>query len=130
MRLQIVVPQQTVVDETGVLRLQVETVLGHFCLRPRHADYVTVLVPGLVSFQTEEGEVHLAVDEGVLVKRGAEVSIAAHRATRGVSLEALAEQVKGMLGSFDEQERKTRVALARIEARLTRRFWQLDLGVL
>lgn len=129
MRVQVVVPQETVVDVAGVLRLQAETVLGHFCLRPRHADYVTVLVPGLLSYQTEQGEFHLAVDEGVLVKRGAQVRIAAHRAIRGVSLEALAEQVKGMLGVSDEQERKTRAALARIEARLTRRFWQLDLGV-
>lgn len=130
MRLQVVVPQETVVDADRVLRLQVETVAGHFCLRPRHADYVTVLVPGLLSYQTEEGEFHLAVDEGVLVKRGAQVHIAAHRATRGDRLEALAEQVKSMIGSSDEQERKTRAALARIEARLTRRFWQLDLGVL
>ncbi len=128
MRLQIVVPQETVVDASGVLRLQVETRSGHSCLLPRHADYVTVLVPGLLSYSTEVADFHLAVDDAVLVKRGGLVRIAAQRATGGTSLECLAEQVRQMLGGSDEQERKTRVALARLEARLTRGFWQLDLG--
>ncbi|MEW6277606.1 MAG: F0F1 ATP synthase subunit epsilon [Candidatus Eremiobacterota bacterium] len=127
MRLQVVAPRETVVDEE-VTRVQVETALGSFCLLPRHVDYVTILVPGILSYETGRGEFHLAVDHGLLVKRGPVVKIAARHATRGTGLEELERVVERMLGTADEQERKTRTALARLEARLARQFGQLDPG--
>src|SRR5690606_37336298 len=48
---------------------------------PRHVDFVTALVPSILSAVLEDGsERFFAVDGGVLVKKGDEVTVTAHHA--------------------------------------------------
>ncbi len=82
MRLKVLTPTQTLVDEPAT-RVHAEGLEGSFCLLPRHRDWVAALQPGIVGFTTTEGqERFLAVDQGVLTKCGAEVLIAVRRAVR------------------------------------------------
>jgi F-type H+-transporting ATPase subunit epsilon len=85
MRLRILIPTGIVADEE-VDKVSAEAANGAFTLLPRHVDFVTALVPGLLSFEPNGGGTEvLAVDEGILVKRGAEVFVSVRRAFRGRS---------------------------------------------
>jgi len=84
MTLKVLLPFEVFAVETNVSSIVVETAQGSFGLLPRRLDCVAALVPGILSFETEsQGEVFLALDEGVLVKTGPDVLISARRALRG-----------------------------------------------
>jgi F-type H+-transporting ATPase subunit epsilon len=99
---------------------------GSFCLLAHHIDFVAALVPGLLSFSTDEGEEEfLAVDEGILVKCGAEVLVSSRHAVRGPDLGTLKRTIAEQFQVLDDRERKARSAAAKLEANLVRRFMEL-----
>ncbi len=121
MRLKIFLPSNVFMDEE-VDKVIGEGPEGSFCLLPRHIDYVTALVPGILVYQTAEIENHfLAVDTGTLVKKGNQVLVSTRLAVRGV-LGELQKEVEKMVSVVDEREKMTRSACARLEADLVRRF--------
>lgn len=125
MRLKILLPTHTLVDE-AINKVTAEAENGSFTLLPRHVDFVTSLIPGLLIFKTEAGEeVFLAVDGGLLVKHGAEVRVSTRNAMRGASLTRLRETVEKEFHNLDEQEKKARSALLRLETDIVRRFIEL-----
>ncbi len=126
MNLKILLPSRVFL-ETRVSKVVGEAKNGSFCLRPRHVDFVTALAPGLLSFHSEEGkEVFLAVDEGILVKCGAEILVSTRHAVQGPDLGQLKQTVREEYENLDERERLTRSATARLEANLVRRFVELQ----
>lgn len=128
MRLSLQLPTEELVNE-DVIKIIAQAVDGSFCLLPRHADFVTALVPGLLHFCTTEGEdVHLAVDRGLLVKCGQDVYVSALAAVRGNDLDHLQSLVRERFLELDEAERKARTALARLEAGALRGFMELKEG--
>ena len=125
MRLKVLTPTAIVVD-AEVSKVVAEAANGSFGLLPRHIDFVAPLVPGLLSFESSEGdEEFVAVDEGVLVKSGSEVLVSTRNATRGADLGHLREAIEGQFRHLEERERLTRSALARLESSMVRRFMQL-----
>ena len=125
-QLKVLTPTQTLVDES-VIKVHAEGQEGAFCLLPRHRDWVAALTPGIVSFTTSNGqEQFVAVDQGVLTKRGAEVLIAVRRAVREGDLAQLRQVVEKEFRHLDEQEKIARSALARLEAGIIRRFLEQD----
>src|ERR1035437_6565923 len=95
MNLKILLPFRIFAEKTGVLRLSAETRDGSFGLLPHRLDCVAALVPGILSYETEsDGEVFVAVDEGVLVKTGPDVLISVRRALDGADLRQLREAVE------------------------------------
>lgn len=122
MRLKILLPSEILVDES-VTKIIAEAENGSFCLKPRHIDFVAALVPGLLSFCSEQGEeIFLAVDEGTLVKCGDEVLVSTRHAIRGANLETLKKIVEQEYLNMDETERLARSALARLEAGVIRHY--------
>ena len=76
MNLKILLPFQIFAEKTGVVRIVAETREGSFGLLPHRLDCVAALAPGILTYQNEgEGEVYVAVDEGVLVKAGLDVFV-------------------------------------------------------
>jgi F-type H+-transporting ATPase subunit epsilon len=126
MRLKVLLPSEVLLD-AAVTKVIAEAENGAFCLLPRHIDFVAALVPGLLSFETEDGrEEFLAVDEGILVKCAAQVLVSTRQAVRGPDLGSLRQAVDEQFRIVDEQERKARAAAARLEADLVRRFLELE----
>jgi F-type H+-transporting ATPase subunit epsilon len=126
MRLKVLEPSRVVVDEPAA-KVVAEAANGSFCLLPRHVDFVAALVPGILSFLDEEGgEVFLAVDRGILVKRGAEVLVSTRAAVRGADLGALRATVRDEMERLDEREARARSALAKLEAGFVRSFLDLE----
>jgi F-type H+-transporting ATPase subunit epsilon len=116
------IPTRIVLSEE-VARIRAEGANGSFCLLPRHIDFVTTLVPGMINFETMDGrEVFLAIDEGVLVKRGSDVLVSTANALGGSDLEQLSHTVREEFQRLNDRERQARQVLARLEADFARRF--------
>ncbi len=115
MRLKVILPMRILLDQE-VTKVIAEAVNGSFCLLPKHIDFVAALVPGIISFESENGVEYLAVDEGVLVKRASEVRVSTRRAVRSKDLGELKSIVKQEFKTLDEKEKKTRSILAKLEA--------------
>ncbi len=123
MRLKVLLPFQVFVDEEEVSRIVADTPAGSFGLLPHRLDCVAALAPGILIYETPaEGEVCLAVDEGVLVKTGADVLVSVRRALRGTDLAALRDEVARHFLAEDEEARSLRSAMAKVESGFLRRF--------
>ena len=95
MNLKILLPFQIFAEKTGVSRIVAETREGSFGLLPHRLDCVAALAPGILTYEDEaEGEVFVAVDEGVLVKTGLNVVVSVRNAIGGTDLGQLHEAVK------------------------------------
>jgi F-type H+-transporting ATPase subunit epsilon len=125
MRLKVLLPTEVLLNKE-VTKVIAEAENGSFCLLPRHIDFVAALVPGLLFFtEDEDREEFLAIDEGILVKCGAEVLVSTRTAVRGPNLGALRRTVEERFRHIDEREKQARAAAARLEADLVRRFMEL-----
>lgn len=123
MNLKILLPFQIFAVKTGVKRIVAETQQGSFGLLPQRQDCIAALAPGILVYETAaEGEVFLAVDEGVLVKTGADVLVSVRRAMTGKDLGQLRESVEKEFLELDEDERSARSVMAKLETGFLRRF--------
>ncbi len=119
MHLKILLPSQVFADKTGVTRIVAETHDGSFGLLPQRLDCVAALVPGILTYETEDaGEVFVAVDEGVLVKTGPDVLVSVRRAMGGPDLGQLHSLVGKEFLTLDEEEKSVRSVVAKLEAGL------------
>lgn len=125
MRLKVVTPTRTAFDGE-VCKIVAEAVNGAFGLLENHIDFVTQLRPGVLVYDGAAGEGFLGLDSGTLVKRGSEVTISTHSAIAGDDLGMLKGRVQAEFLEVDEQERRARTALARLEAGMIRQFILLE----
>ncbi len=125
MQLKILLPFQVFAEKTGVSRIVAETREGSFGILPHRLDCVAALAPGILTYETEgegEGEVFVAVDEGVLVKTGADVLVSVRRALGGTDLGQLHDAVKQEFLALDEDEQNVRSVMAKLETGFLHRF--------
>jgi F-type H+-transporting ATPase subunit epsilon len=127
MNLKILLPFQIFADKSDVKRIVVETSDGSVGLLPHRLDCVAALVPGILVYETvDEGTVYVAVDEGVLVKTGAQVLVSVRQAVGGTDLGQLHDAVKRNFLALDEQQRNVRAAVARIEGGFLQRLAEFE----
>ena len=123
MNLKILLPFKIFAEITGVLRIVASTREGSYGLLPHRLDCVASLAPGILVYETAtEGEVFMAVDEGVLVKAGTDVLVSVRNAIEGMDLGKLRAAVEQEFVNLDEQEERMRSALAKLESGFIRRF--------
>ena len=125
MQLQVLLPFRVFLRQNGVRSIVAETSRGAFGILPHRLDCVASLTAGIFAFETAEDEVYLAVDEGVLVKTGARVSVSVRNAIGGADLGRLREAVEREFSHHDERERQLRSTLAKLESGFIRRFAEL-----
>jgi len=123
MNLKVLLPFQIFAEKTGVSRIIAETREGSFGILPRRLDCVAALAPGILIYENEiEGEVYVAVDEGVLVKTGLDVIVSVRNAIAGSDLGQLREAVEREFLDLDEREQSVRSVLAKMESGFIRRL--------
>lgn len=123
MNLKILLPFRIFTEQTGVSRIVAETREGSFGLLPRRLDCVAALAPGILIYEDEaEGEVSVAVDEGVLIKTGPDVLVSVRNAIAGTDLRQLREAVEREFLKLDEREQSVRSVLAKMESGFIRRL--------
>ena len=123
MNLKVLLPFKIFAEKTGVLRIVAETREGSFGLLPHRLDCVAALTPGILIYETEsDGEVFVALDEGVLIKTGADVLVSARNAIAGTDLGQLREAVQQEFLKLDDREQNVRSVMAKVESSLIRRL--------
>lgn len=126
MRLRLLVPTRVLL-EAPVLKVVAEAANGLFCLLPRHVDFVAALVPGILYYTDAAGAARLvAVDEGTLVKCGDVVTVSTLNAVPGTDLATLQATVTETFLELDDDERRARSALGRLESGAVRRLVELE----
>ncbi|HNX35926.1 MAG TPA: F0F1 ATP synthase subunit epsilon [Kiritimatiellia bacterium] len=129
MSLRILLPFQVFAEKTGVARIVAETREGAFGLLPNRLDCAAALVPGILVYETEaDGEVLVAVDEGVLVKAGPDVLVSVRQAIGGTDLRSLQEAVEREFLTRDEHEQNLFAVMTKLETGVLRRFVNLQHG--
>lgn len=128
MRLKVLLPTEVLVDR-AVTKVSAEAENGAFTLLPRHIDFTAALVPGILSYQMEEEQTEfMAIDQGILVKQGPNVLVSTINAVQSTDLTELKQTVQEQFEVLDEREKKTRTALARLEANFIQYFMEIDEG--
>ena len=128
MNLKVLLPYRLLLDVERVSRIVAETREGSFGLLPQRLDCVAALVPGVLAYTLGDDTAYLAVDQGVLVKSGADVMVSVRQAVKGTTLSELHETVKREYLSLDREESDVRTAVARMESVLLGRFTEFQRG--
>jgi F-type H+-transporting ATPase subunit epsilon len=129
MKLKVLLPFRVFVESKVVTRLVAETPQGAFGFLPHRLDCVAPLSPGILTYETAtDGEVYLAVDEGVLVKTGFNVLISVRNAIGGTELGKLRAAVEQEFLNLDERELSVRSVLAKMESGFIRRLIEFHHG--
>lgn len=127
--LKILLPFRIFAQKTGVFRMVAETGSGSFGLLPHRMDCVAALVPGILVYENKsDGEVYVAVDEGVLIKTGLDVIVSVRNAIDGTDLGQLREAVENEFISLDDREQNVRSVMEKMESGFIRRFAEFHHG--
>ncbi|MEO6138594.1 MAG: F0F1 ATP synthase subunit epsilon [Luteimonas sp.] len=126
MQLKVLLPFRVFADKHEVSRIVAETQEGSFGLLPHRLDCVAALSPGILTYETpDDGEVFVAVDQGALIKIGDKVLVSARRALSGTDLGQLRDAVQNEFLSLDEQAKRVRILMDKLESRFVSRFSRL-----
>jgi F-type H+-transporting ATPase subunit epsilon len=122
MRLRITTPLTVVIDADAVQVVTAEDASGSFGIQPHHADLLTSLVVGVVSWRDRAGARHYcAVHGGVLtVTGGQDVAIATREAIAGDDLATLDQTILAQFGAAAAAERSGRVDSTRLQLQAIR----------
>jgi F-type H+-transporting ATPase subunit epsilon len=113
MRLRVWLPAEILFEEK-VSRIRAEAENGWFGLLPKHIDFVTALVPGVLTFEpVGKPEEYLAV-------------VSTRQAVRGTSLDHLKQEVERQFRTQQEREKAARALEAKLEADLVRRLLEVE----
>jgi F-type H+-transporting ATPase subunit epsilon len=124
-QLRILLPYGLFLERSGIRSIVAETQEGLFGILPHRLDCAAALVPGILTYKTEEeGEVFVALDEGSLVKTGYDVVVCARNATTGANLGELRKAVDELYGNLNEDERAARSVLSKLESHFIRQLMQ------
>ncbi|ACS80293.1 hypothetical protein [Maridesulfovibrio salexigens] len=124
MRLKILIPAGLFLDRL-VDKVLAESTKGGFCLLPNHIDTASALAPGILTYEVEGQAHHLAVNGGVLVKKGDSVRVSSRAAVAG-ELGELEAEVLRMQDEASEAEKSARSAVAKLEAGFVRTLIEVE----
>jgi F-type H+-transporting ATPase subunit epsilon len=126
-QLRILLPSEVFALVENVDSIVATTPSGCFGLLPHRMDCAAVLTPGLLGYTTAStGDVHIAVDAGVMIKTGNEVLVCVRRAISGADLGQLQQAVQLELLKLSEQQQADRRTLAHLESGLIRDLVELQ----
>jgi F-type H+-transporting ATPase subunit epsilon len=126
MQLKVLLPFEVFADVSYVTRMVVQTSAGAMGLLPQRLDCVAVMVPGILSYQSAQGDEHfMALDQGVLVKTGPLVQVSVRRAIGGRNLEELHSAVAEQFHHINAQEQTLRAVMTRLDSGLLQRFAEM-----
>jgi len=119
MRLKLFLPTEILLD-CITEKIIAEGIDGLFCLLPKHIDFVSTLVTGIMTYVSNNKSHYIAHSEGILVKRGNNVYISTIRAIIDDSLDNLVYTVDKKFQILDEKEKEAKTAIAKLEAKFTK----------
>jgi F-type H+-transporting ATPase subunit epsilon len=124
LHLTVTTPAKILVESDQVVAVRAEDQSGSFGVLPGHTDLLTMLVPSVVRWRTEDGtERFCAVRGGVFtISAGREVAIACREGVVSDSLEDLERKVRTVRTQQLEADRNARVREVRAHALAVRQL--------
>lgn len=123
MQLKILIPSRIFGEIGDISRIVAESRNGSFGILPQRLDCVAALAPGILTYATENGpDIYVAVNEGVLVKVGAQVLVSVRHAIGGADLGQLRSAIEREFLTLNEREKSVRTVVAKLESGLIRRL--------
>ena len=127
--LKVLLPFGVFAEKTDILKVVADTNVGSFGILPHRLDCVAALTPGILFYESKgEGEVYIAVDQGILVKVGLSVLISASNAIAGKDLNQLKDAVEQQFLNLNQQEKNVRSLMVKMESGLISRLAGLHSG--
>lgn len=112
-----------------ISKITVECLDGYRTFLPRHVDFVSALKPSIISYCTTDGTTkYCACHNGIVVKKGENVTITSQHALLGNSLDELKDIILHEFKKEDEKRKELNSAMARLELGLLKGFKQLKDG--
>ncbi|QSX08532.1 hypothetical protein J0B03_00105 [Alkalibacter rhizosphaerae] len=125
MELDIILPNKTM-EFLEIEALTAPGTEGSFQIYPKHVDFTSTLKAGILTIKKEKEEIYIAINNGVLVKKGEKIHVACHQAIQGESLEKLSTTVEETFLAANEREKSTNEILAKMEIETLKRFFELE----
>jgi F-type H+-transporting ATPase subunit epsilon len=117
MNLKVLLPFRIFAEKSKVSRIVADTRDGSFGLLPNRLDCVAAISPGIFMYEQEaQGQIYLAVDEGVLVKAGLDVVLSVRNAIGGTDLGQLRQAVEHDFLRLNQEEKDVRSVMAKMES--------------
>ena len=117
MNLKILLPFKVFADVQNVQQVVAETGNGQFGFLPQRLDCVAALVPGILSYETaQDATKYIAIDKGILVKAGENITVSVRNAIGGSDLGKLHESVEKEFKELDENEKNVRSVMTKMES--------------
>jgi F-type H+-transporting ATPase subunit epsilon len=124
--LEILVPDGVVV-QTPVAAVQAADASGRFGLLPGHGAFLTLLTPCLLVYRETSGkEQYAAVDGGVLLLEGRQVSVVTREAVVADRLDEVADAAAAMLRARRAAEQTARAEFAELQFALLRELREVE----
>lgn len=126
MHLKILLPHKIFADIKNVKKIVVETTAGSYGILPRRLDCTAALTPGILMYETEtDGVKYIALDDGILIKAGSEVTVSVRNAMGDAPLGKLRSLVEQEMMQLDELEINARRVMAKLETGFMRNFQKI-----
>lgn len=126
MKIKLNIPYRTILNKTAE-KITAPGSSGEFQILPKHVDATWTLKAGILTITTDNKDIYYAINQGVAVKEGDTVYISTFQAIAGDSLEELSKTLEESLKILNEQEKKAREVLIRLETDTIKRFIEIDL---
>jgi F-type H+-transporting ATPase subunit epsilon len=119
----VLLPFGVFAEKADVLKVVADTNVGSAGILPHRLDCVAALTPGILFYESEsDGQVYIAVDQGILVKVGLTVLISVSNAIAGKDLDQLKQAVESQFLNLNQQEKNVRSLMAKLESGLISRL--------
>lgn len=115
-----------IILETPVTQVDFESIDGFYTLLPRHVDMVSALKPSILSYKASGKQGYIACNQGVLVKKGENVSVSTKLAITGTDLKQLQKTIEIDFKEMEQQRKEINLTMARLEIGLTKGLMALN----
>jgi F-type H+-transporting ATPase subunit epsilon len=127
MNLKIFLPFEILIQEENVERIIAEGKDGSFGILPHRLDCVAALTSGILIYEDQQKkENFVAIDEGILIKTGANVIVSVRRAHKGNDLAKMKQEVEKEFINLNEKEKNTQSVLVKMESSFIHRLAKLQ----
>ncbi|MFT6990284.1 MAG: F-type H+-transporting ATPase subunit epsilon [Paraglaciecola sp.] len=127
MNLDILLPNKVFAKHKNVMRVIVETLEGSYGILPNRRDCTAALAPGILTYEIESGkEIYIAIDQGIVVKKGNDILVSVRQAIQGISLSQLREAIKAEFLTLDEKQQEIRFAMDKLESSFLQRLTEFS----
>ena len=126
MILSVLTPGEKVIS-AKISKLSTESPNGFFTILPRHTDFVSAVIPGILFYTDESGnERYAALDGGILLKKGDQIRLAVKNCIPGTDLGKLRQAVEDYFLTLDDQELKTKSIIAGLESDFVKKMVKMN----